>query len=275
MDSLFAAVKIHKRRAQKMRSYYAIKERQENQKRERDEFERENQFFSSRIQKLEEIVCELQKSIQEKDEELCLAQEKVWVLQEEVWRLQKVVMDKEKCVAELRELIEYLHSFIENPSESNDEVPDSAVDREQTLQGLRKKLQGWFRDWLSYLFRDAKAFKKAFGVTIDDYNDLYRDIQRMLKETTVHSDARLRSTTQQTFSDQEELLLTLFWMRHGLTLELLASLTGLVPSTIQRVTYRILCVLDSLFEVEIHWPSDAEFRAHQEDVRPQKKHPFN
>jgi hypothetical protein len=121
---------------------------------------------------------------------------------------------------------------------------------------LRSHHSNLVKQWFERV-KQEKSFSKVVGMEWELFNTLYSDIEERLRNTSHHSDEKTQHRSS-TYTDIEEVFLTLTILRQDLSLEFFATLIILSPSEVDNIIRRVLCALDSLYS-EIRWPSDAEF----------------
>lgn len=104
------------------------------------------------------------------------------------------------------------------------------------------------RQWLQSVYADDRLFSKIVGMNKSEFTQLYNDIKSKLSHTTHHSDERTRNSWS-TYTDTEELLLTLTTFRQDFLLDFLASFISLSEEEAGNIIKRVLCAVDSLDEI--------------------------
>ena len=128
---------------------------------------------------------------------------------------------------------------------------------------------------LAYEFarRYPVRFENATGETPESFDALFQVLEGPLSQRTYKGGLRQRAAPRPPrVSDQHQLFICLLFLRQYPTYNLLILfLRGLEELTLHHYIFRVLVALESLAELQIKWPSDAEFN---ELLKKQQSWPF-
>ena len=125
---------------------------------------------------------------------------------------------------------------------------------------------------LNGLLESDQSCSEITGLIILELNILQKKLVPFFAVTPISITLpRSRSATNQIMTDYEQLILTLFWLRHYPVLSLLSTLLRVSEGTITNYLKRCVTVINLALQNIIQWTSDQQFEQYCSKFKPLSK----
>lgn len=188
----------------------------------------------------------------------------------------KCKMQKEERLAALQTKAHQICVKAKALASKNAEMKENFKEYEQLLSEepmVNDDDAGNVRASFAYARSMPRLFEVLTGETNKSFDELFALLEAPLAARNYRGELRQRAASGvPRIRDKHQLYICLLFLRQYPTYAMLMlALRALDELTLHHYIHRVLCALDSLAELQIKWPSDAEF---DELLKRQQKWPF-
>ena len=169
-------------------------------------------------------------------------------------KVEELKMSLKKAEAPLPERSDD-HEDVQAPLEQIGDQPGEASEAEVEIEvESQSKLEAACKSY----FDDDAALHGLTSMNVGEFNSFVEECRPALEMTTYRGTQRVLPNTSTSISSHSFIFLTLFWLRHYLTIEVLSILFKIDPRSCTRILKRTTVAMAKTLQNEIRFPPDEE-----------------